>query len=605
MDTNTTAQTAQWATELINKVDLLAAAIALAIIVHAIKPLFIGLRNFWKDYAIHSGGHWIGRQKTWLNQHSKFALAEWWGDATGNITSAIDRIYGFIEPKPESEKSEHESKQPSDNAISDANPGAAEPDPEPSSAPPADNRSFIDQMFSSWRHFRQRQAFTRALFIAYIYFYGFCLLLAFDELPEATTWQLFILLVANLALLVVSVKWKVDKTDAKAFTSIFTLAGAFTIAFTFAISVDFAFAANFTFAVNVAFAGAFAGAIASAIIFARARAIAGAGAVVFAGAYASAGAIEFGVLRLDAEWSSSFLVLAALALYFSNTLRSLLVRLRLDVFAHAVLPWALLLFNLTLLYYFYLILSLTSPTLQPTNLLQLISVQAEALVSNPDFYLVAFMLLFLVFPWVNAALDWLSVSASRAAFYLLHRDLSAEQREDRAYGKAFLHLALDLVLALAFKLTVLLLLYIYAQLYGEFGVSFSVDTVKDYWSAINPLDSRVDFSWGKIWDDDDHKFITLMVSTTLLPTLLHFGWVLLYVLCRSLWTLLRLLFAFAVSEAATFAATISVLITVAALTALTMAIKPPKPSTENATDDNKINGAETSELLIPPPSPHL
>ena len=64
MDTNTTAQTAQWATELINKVDLLAAAIALAIIVHAIKPLFIGLRNFWKDYAIHSGGHWIGRQKT-------------------------------------------------------------------------------------------------------------------------------------------------------------------------------------------------------------------------------------------------------------------------------------------------------------------------------------------------------------------------------------------------------------------------------------------------------------------------------------------------------------------------------------------------------------
>ena len=181
-------------------------------------------------------------------------------------------------------------------------------------------------------------------------------------------------------------------------------------------------------------------------------------------------------------------------------------------------------------------------------------------------------------------------------FYIAIYRLS--NREGRTYGKAFLHLALDLTLALAFKLTVLLLLYIYARLYGEFGVSFSVETVKCYWALLNPLDS-VPFDREKLWSTSDHKFITLMVSTTLLPTLLHFGWVLLYVLCRSLWTLLRLLFAFAVSEAATFAATISVLITVAALTVLTMAIDPSDDDKNK--ENNKTNATQTSELLTPPP----
>ena len=291
-------------------------------------------------------------------------------------------------------------------------------------------------------------------------------------------------------------------------------------------------------------------------------------------------------------------MLAAAALSLLHDLRSSRRHPRLAAIARTVLPWAVVLFALALLYYFYLILDLTTPIPPPLSPLQLVGASNESLAENPSFYLMAFMLLFLVFPWVNAALDWLSVSASRAAFYLLHRDLSAEQREDRAYGKAFLHLALDLALALAFKLTMLLLLYIYAQLYGEFGVSFSVETVKCYWALLNPLDS-VPFDREKLWSTSDHKFITLMVSTTLLPTLLHFGWVLLYVLCRSLWTLLRLLFAFAVSEAATFAATISVLITVAALTALTMAIDPSDDDKNK--ENNTTNATQTSELLIPPP----
>ena len=592
MDTNTTAQTAQWATELINKVDLLAAAIALAIIVHAIKPLFIGLRNFWKDYAIHSGGHWIGRQKTWLNQHSKFALAEWWGDATSNITSVIDRIYGFVEPRPESEKSEHESNQPSEHATSDANPEASAPHPEISSAPSTATDSFIDQMFSSWRHFRQGQAFTRALFIAYIYFYGFCLLLAFNVLLESTSWQLLILLAANLALLVGIAKWRREQTVAGAGAGAVAVAGAFAFAFTVAVAVAVAFAG----------AGAFAGAVAVAV--ADVGVVAGVVAVVVAVAVvvvvAGAGIIEVGTLKIDSELLALALMLAVLALYFLYYLRSSRRHPRLATIARTVLPWAVVLFALALLYYFYLILDLTTPIPPPLSPLQLVGASNESLAENPSFYLMAFMLLFLVFPWVNAALDWLSVSASRAAFYLLHRDLSAEQREDRAYGKAFLHLALDLALALAFKLTVLLLLYIYAQLYGEFGVSFSVETVKCYWALLNPLDS-VPFDREKLWSTSDHKFITLMVSTTLLPTLLHFGWVLLYVLCRSLWTLLRLLFAFAVSEAATFAATISVLITVAALTVLTMAIDPSDDDKNK--ENNTTNTTQTRELLIP--LPHL
>ena len=519
-----TDQTAQWLVALIDRLDLLAAAIALFVIVRAIQPLFSGLRKFWEYYAANSGRAWIDDQRDWLSDvKSKFALTTWWLGATGNITSALNRIYGFVDPESKPGKSGYESKLSSENATSDANLETTEPHPEPSSPPNTDNGSFIDQaLIYWWRFLRMPAVFPRALLIAYIYFYGFCLLLTFDELPEATSWQLLFLLAANLALLVGIAKLRVEKSNVLAFAGAFAFASAIAVAGAVAGAVFGAVAGAGAVAVAVAVAGAFTGAIAATF------------------AIAIAGAI-------------------AIILLFSE-----------------------------------------SPAVLPVSPLELLSAQAGALTAYPDFYLAAFILLFLVFPWVNAALDWLSVSASRAAFYLLHRDLSAENRGGRAYGKAFMHLALDLVLALAFKLTVLLLLYIYAQLYGEFGVSFSVETVKAYWAVLNPLDS-VAFSWQGLWSSNDHKFITLMVSTTLLPTLLHFGWVLLYVLCRSLWTLLRLLFAFAVSEAATFAATISVLITVAALTVLTMAIDPSDDDKNK--ENNKTNPTQTSELLIP--LPHL
>ena len=543
---NPTDQTAQWLVALINRLDLLAAAIALFVIVRAIQPLFSGLRNFWKDYAIHSGGHWIGRQKTWLNQHSKFALAEWWGDATGNITNALDRVYGFKEPMSASQSP---NIPPPNNIISllnqarilKFNKAAISKLPDQKAANNNES-SFIGQALISWRQFLQKQAFVRALSIAYIYFYGFCLLLAFNELPEATSWQLLILLAGNIALLVAITKWQIKNTE--------VFAEERDIPNHIAINR----ASSFAFAAAVAVAGVGSFAIAGAVVIA--------GAFAFAGAVVISGAIAVVIAGAGAGTGAGAIVAAGTIIVAAELLTS------------------------------------ESPAALPISPLELLSAQAEPLTAYPNFYAAAFILLFLVFPWVNAALDWLSVSASRAAFYLLHRDLSAEQREDRAYGKAFAHLVVDLALALAFKLTVLLLLYIYAQLYGEFGVSFSVDTVKAYWAVLNPLDS-VPFSWQGLWSSNDHKFITLMVSTTLLPTLLHFGWVLLYVLCRSLWTLLRLLFAFAVSEAATFAATISVLITVAALTVLTMAIDPSDDDKNK--ENNKTNATQTSELLIPPP----
>ena len=554
-----TDHTAQWLVALIDRLDLLAAAIALFVIIRAIQPLFSGLRKFWEYYAANSGRAWIDEQRDWLNDvKSKFALTTWWCHATGNITSALDRVYGFETPESKLEKykiwmrqmlgEQTEDDVSSENTVSNS---------KPPSKPTTNNGSFIDQMFSSWRQFLQRQAFTRALLIAYIYFYGFCLLLAFNNLPEATSWQLLILLAANLALLVGITKWRIEKTDA--FTIALTVAGAFAAAFVFAVVDAIALAV----AGAEAFAIVFAGAFALALALAPAR---------FSFRSRSRSRFRNFYLAIVSSSARHFTIATAFALAFIGVLN---VANRL--------------------------LSLVSPAAPlPASPLELLSAQAETLTSYPNFYLAAFTLLFLVFPWVNAALDWLSVSASRAAFYLLHRDLSAEQREDRAYGKAFLHLALDLALALAFKLTVLLLLYIYARLYGEFGVSFSVETVKCYWALLNPLDS-VAFEWKKLWDTNDHKFITLMISTTLLPTLLHFGWVLLYVLCRSLWTLLRLLFAFAVSEAATFAATISVLITVAALTALTMAIDPSDDNKNK--ENNTTNATQTSELLIP--LPHL
>ena len=572
---NTTDQTTQWVIELIDRLDILAAAIALGIIVHGIKPLFKGLCNFWEGYADNSGKNWIGQQKLWLHQRGKFALAEWWDDATSNIAGVLDRIYGFVEPKPESEKSEYESRQPIKNATSDISPEAA-------------NRSLIDQVLSSWRDFWQNQAFIRSLFIAYIYFYGFCLLLAFDVLPESTSWQLLILLIVNLFLLAATAKLWANKSSPLVTTLV--VLGSFLIASAGTATGTDALSTSFAGAIAIAFTCITAGTFFTSAIF-----------IAFLVISASASVFEFGSLRAGSDWLAPLLMLAALALHLLERLRSSCKLPRLAELVRITLPWMLLLFALGAAYYFYLTLDQTFPTQPPASPISLVGTKIEALVDYRRFYTIAFILLFLVFPWINAALDWLSVSASRAAFYLLHSDLSAANREDRAYGKAFLYLAIDLALALAFKLTVLLLLYIYARLYGEFGVSFSVETVKAYWAVLNPLDS-VAFEWKKLWDTNDHKFITLMISTTLLPTLLHFGWVLLYVLCRSLWTLLRLLFAFAVSEAATFAATISVLITVAALTVLTMAIDPSDDDKNK--ENNKTNATQTSELLIPPP-PHL
>ena len=377
------------------------------------------------------------------------------------------------------------------------------------------------------------------------------MLLAFDDLPEATSWQLLGLLVTNLALIVCITKWQANKKRAVVRSGIIATVAALVLAGFKFITITFilGIVLFLTTAIAISTAGTFAVALTVAVI----------------GVFASAFAIVV-------DRAKAGIIPLILIIVFT--------------FAIAFASELLLLESLNAL---------------PIGPLKLLSAKSEVLNSDLEFHLSAFAVLFLVLPWINAALDWLSVSASRAAFYLLHRDLSAENREDRTYGKAFAHLVVDLVLALAFKLMVLLMLYIYAQLYGEFGVSFSVDTVKAYWAVLNPLDS-VPFDRAKLWDSSDHKFITLMISTTLLPTLLHFGWVLLYVLCRSLWTLLRLLFAFAVSEAATFAATISVLITVAALTALTMAIDPSDD--DKGKEGNTTNATQTSELLIPPPT-HL
>ena len=584
---NPTDQATQWLVALIDRLDLLAAAIALFVIVRAIQPLFSGLRKFWEYYAANSGKAWIDKQRYWLNDvKSKFALTTWWRNATGNITSTLDRVYGFVDPKLP---------------------------PTPLTA----TRSFMDQILGSWRNFLQRQAFTRALFIAYIYFYGFCLLLVSDDLSESTNWQLLILLIVNLLFFIGAIKLQSVSRNIT-IVGVGSLAGIFA-AILVGLMVKVIATTGYDVSI-IASVGTFiiAGIGASALTFAFAASGVGAGVhtlfITIAGATATAiiggviltqisqevTIIDFSIVNFSLNELLTFLWFAIIILFALDWIR-LTRKINIPIeFTRMILVCVFVVFILALLYYLHKLLVFSPPNSLSASPLKLLVTRRGDLFSNSVFYLSASVLIFFVFPWINAALDWLSVSASRAAFYLLHRDLSAEQREDRAYGKAFLHLALDLALALAFKLTVLLLLYIYAQLYGEFGVSFSVDTVKTYWALLNPLDS-VAFSWQGLWSSNDHKFITLMVSTTLLPTLLHFGWVLLYVLCRSLWTLLRLLFAFAVSEAATFAATISVLITVAALTALTMAIDPSDDDKDK--EGNKTNATQTSELLIP--LPHL
>ena len=530
------------AKELLPQLDILTAALALFVIVASLGRLYSGLRQFWQGYADGVGKAWIERQHKWLaSEDGTFGLARWWLSATKNVCHWLDMIYWF-NPPTVTQLQQHSG--------------------------------FWDRLFLLWRHYLQGSALTRTLFIAYVYFYFFCLLLAYNTLPEAKRWQLLALMLANYVSLFLApmlLRWPMEikrfygisivifflifviSITAVAFNNynfnldiMIFMSGSLALIFTvfFAFTVIFTAAFKVVFTIGIAFAVAFAVAAIFSLVF----------VTVFTFDLISARDIR--ILTL-------YIIPAVVLLFCFATIKHKIWLNRFWLGASLSLFSLVGLFNI----YNWALNSLFSD-LVVYNPFMLIIVSALDIGSSIFFYVIAMALMLLIFPWVNAALDWLSVSASRATFALLQHDLERPS----GYRSALRHLGIDVVLALLFKLTLLLLLYFYALLFGDFGVSFDVATISGYWELLNPL-NNVDFSWAAIWSSVDYRFITLMLATTLLPTALHFGWVVVYVTSLSLWWLGRRVLVFTVSDPAVFAAMVSLLITGSALTLLYLVVR--------------------------------
>ena len=539
------------AKELLPQLDILTAALALFVIVASLGRLYSGLRQFWQDYADGVGKDWIERQHKWLaSEDGKFVLANWWLSATGSVCHLLDKIYRF-------------AANPKDTTT-----------PQPSGSLWLDLGSF-------WSHFLQAPAFIRALFIAYSYFYAFCLLLlASDPSLEFMRWQLVALLFANcgflffrlnsrmlvllilIATLTALILILIDANSAAAISKYLTIliTGAFAFALSLAFSSILASTLFLTFVFTLPFTLASAISLVSVLVLS------------FALTFAFALPLFLASSKVDGLFAAALSepnVLVPLAIFaLSLILPIALYRFQRVRISYRLSVVAALLGLAALLAVYRQALDVFSAGSLSNSPIQLLAASTDIFASEPAFYLMAFILLLLVFPWVNAALDWLSVSASRATFALLQHDLERPS----GYRSALRHLGLDVVLALLFKLTLLLLLYCYALLFSDFGVSFDVATISGYWKLLNPLDN-VDFSWAAIWSSVDYRFISLMLATTLLPTALHFGWVVVYVTSLSLWWLGRRVLVFTVSDPAVFAAMVSLLITGSALTLLYLVVR--------------------------------
>ena len=151
-------------------------------------------------------------------------------------------------------------------------------------------------------------------------------------------------------------------------------------------------------------------------------------------------------------------------------------------------------------------------------------------------HLPMFLVFFVIMPILNGLLDSLSVSVSRYEFGRLLQNHYKLRR--------FLRISLwDFFLAVVFKLLVLAMLYGSALLLENTGGTFKIFEIENYWNHL--LAATVGAGWNFLFSDPTHTMITLMISTTLLPTIVHFLWVaygtIIYFLAESI-SLLRSLF---------------------------------------------------------------
>jgi hypothetical protein len=139
-----------------------------------------------------------------------------------------------------------------------------------------------------------------------------------------------------------------------------------------------------------------------------------------------------------------------------------------------------------------------------------------------------FIVFFFIMPMSNAFIDSLSLSVSRYEFQKL--------LNKKTYSfPFFLKVSLvDFLYALVFKLLILGVLYTGALLFEKTGGTFQVNNIIIYFNYMtNAILENGTFSF--LFTGSTNTMITLMVSTTLLPTIIHF----VSILLNTIWALLE------------------------------------------------------------------
>ncbi len=138
---------------------------------------------------------------------------------------------------------------------------------------------------------------------------------------------------------------------------------------------------------------------------------------------------------------------------------------------------------------------------------------------STDQVVAVFTLFFILFPLLNAFLDWCSVAVTRYEFQRL-----VQEKNPRIFF--FLKIiGWDLLIAVFFKLLVLFTLYVSAHLFEGSGAVFQIETIRNYWAILFPLSEQFAIAnLPQLWGTPDYRLISFMIGTTLIPSLIHLGW---------------------------------------------------------------------------------
>jgi len=124
------------------------------------------------------------------------------------------------------------------------------------------------------------------------------------------------------------------------------------------------------------------------------------------------------------------------------------------------------------------------------------------------------ILFFILFPFLNATLDWISITVTRYEFSKL-------LNSSKSYITYIRIIIWDLMLAFGFKLLVLLLLYINSHIWVGNPAVFKIDTIREYWCHLLDLYLFSDVDMSYFYSTKSTKLISLMIMTTLLPSIGH------------------------------------------------------------------------------------